>query len=94
MTAEIINLRQARKRRARDQKATQAEENRARFGRTRAEREQEELAQTRAAQVLDGHLRDTPIVETRDETSSSTANPVDGGATLPTSLQSPPRSSQ
>jgi hypothetical protein len=56
MSAEIINLRQARKQRARDDKATRAAENRSRFGRSKAEREREEQSLARAEQVLDGHL--------------------------------------
>lgn len=58
MSAEIINLRQARKQRARDEKAARATENRTRFGRIKAEREQAEQAQARAEQALDGHLRE------------------------------------
>jgi hypothetical protein len=57
MSAEIINLRQARKQRAREEKAARAAGNRARFGRSKAEREREEQSQARAGQALDGHLR-------------------------------------
>jgi hypothetical protein len=60
VSAEIINLRQARKQRAREDKAARAAGNRARFGRSKAEREREEQAQTRAQQALDGHLRAPP----------------------------------
>ena len=40
MSADLINLRQARKLRARKAKEAQAAENRIRFGRTKAERTQ------------------------------------------------------
>jgi hypothetical protein len=55
MSAEIINLRQARKRRAREARAAEATANRARFGRTGAERAREALSDARARQHLDGH---------------------------------------
>ena len=58
MSAEIINLRQARKQRARDEKDARAAGNRARFGRSKAERERKEQTQARAEQALDGHLRE------------------------------------
>jgi hypothetical protein len=58
MTAEIINLRQERKRREREARAAEAAENRVKFGRTRAEREQEALGEARARQNLDSHLRE------------------------------------
>ena len=57
MSAEIINLRRARKQRERDRKNAEAEQNRARFGRTKVEREVETLSRVRAEQALDGHLR-------------------------------------
>jgi hypothetical protein len=56
MSAEIINLRQARKQRARDEKAKEAAENRSRFGRSKAERALEKQSLARAEKVLDGHL--------------------------------------
>lgn len=59
MTAEIINLRQVRKRREREAKAAEAESNRARFGRTRAERERDEIGEARTRQHLDGHRLET-----------------------------------
>ena len=58
MAADIINLRQARKRRQRVAEAAEAAENRTRFGRTRAERERDELAESQAKRTLDGHLRE------------------------------------
>lgn len=66
MSADIINLRQARKQRARDEKTKQAAENRVRFGRTRGERERDELTRDRTEQALDGHEREpTPPKSTR-----------------------------
>ncbi len=67
MTAEIINLRQERKRREREAKAAEAAENRVKFGRTRAEREQEVLGEARARQNLDGHLREPDPAEASHE---------------------------
>jgi hypothetical protein len=58
MSAEIINLRQARKQRARAEKAARGAENRARFGRSKLERERKEQSHARAEQALDGHLRE------------------------------------
>lgn len=58
MSAEIINLRQARKQRERDEKDARAAENRARFGRSKANRALEDDAQARAARSLDGHQRE------------------------------------
>jgi hypothetical protein len=58
MSAEIINLRQARKQRARDEKVARGAENRARFGRSKVEREREEQTHARAEQALDSHLRE------------------------------------
>ncbi len=55
MTAEIINLRQARKRREREAKDAEAAGNRARFGRTRAERERDDIDEAKIRQHLDGH---------------------------------------
>ena len=54
--AEIVNLRQAKKRRARDEKRREADGNAARHGRTKAEREAETLQSDLAARRLSGHL--------------------------------------
>ena len=53
--AEIINLKQARKRKARDEKNKAAEANRRAFGRTKAEKQVTKLEKTRAEKLLDGH---------------------------------------
>ena len=54
MTAEIINLRRARKSRARLEKAAGAAKNGAALGRTRQERLKEESDRTRLQKELDG----------------------------------------
>jgi hypothetical protein len=56
--AEIINLRQAKKRRARDGKAAAAETNRARFGRTKGARKKTEAEEAKAKHDLDGKKLD------------------------------------
>lgn len=55
--AEIVNLRQARKRKNRDERERVAEANRLAHGRTRAERKQSEIEKARADKHLDGHNR-------------------------------------
>lgn len=56
--AEIVNLRQARKRKARDGKDRDAEANRLKFGRTKGEKAKSALETERATRTLDGHKRD------------------------------------
>lgn len=73
MSAEIINLRQARKQRERNEKDARAAENRARFGRTKAERALEDDAQARAARTLDGHEREPTA--SPEEAPTSTPDP-------------------
>ena len=58
MTAEIVNLRRARKAKAKSGRADRAAENRARFGRTKAEREREVLEQARVRRVFEGAERE------------------------------------
>jgi hypothetical protein len=58
MTAEIVNLRRARKAKARKQAKARADENRARFGRSKAERDAERRAKSLAERRLDSHRRD------------------------------------
>jgi hypothetical protein len=60
MTAEIINLRRARKARARLERDREAAQNRARFGRAKVERASQEAEADLAARRLDGAKRDTP----------------------------------
>ena len=54
MSAEVVNLRQARKVRRREEDERHAAANRARFGRTKAEREAGAAEASRAARILDG----------------------------------------
>ena len=51
--AEIVNLRQARKRQARADKQQAADENRAKFGRTKGEKARDEDAAARGRRQLD-----------------------------------------
>lgn len=54
MSAEVVNIRQARKARRRQEDERHAAANRARFGRTKAERETGAAEASRAARALDG----------------------------------------
>ena len=65
--ADIINLRQARKRKARDAAARHAAENRARFGRTPAEKAREAAAEEESRRKLDQLRREKPEEGTRDD---------------------------
>jgi hypothetical protein len=56
--ADIINLRQARKRRERERKNAEAEANRAAFGRTKAEREGTRTERDLAERLHEGHRID------------------------------------
>jgi Domain of unknown function (DUF4169) len=58
MSAEVVNLRQARKRRALADKETAAAANRSAFGRTKAERELTRRETERTERTLAGHRRD------------------------------------
>lgn len=60
MTADIVNLRRARKAKARVGREQQAAENRVKFGRSKAEREREEGIADLSRRRLDGHKRDEP----------------------------------
>ena len=60
MTAEIVNLRQARKRKARADKEVLAQENRAKFGRPRHERDRLSAESDRQQRQLDGLKREPP----------------------------------
>lgn len=57
--AEIINLRQARKRKARTDKDKAAEANRLAFGRTKADKQVTRLEKERTDKALDAHRRET-----------------------------------
>ena len=56
--ADIVNLRQARKRKARDDKEKTAEANRLAFGRTKAEKQATSLEKNRVDKALEAHRRD------------------------------------
>jgi Domain of unknown function (DUF4169) len=60
MTADIINLRKARKAKAREDKDKQAAENRVRFGRTKADREKDAAVIKIDRSRLDGARRANP----------------------------------
>lgn len=60
--ADIVNLRQARKKKARNAKNRQAEDNRVRFGRTKAEK-----ALTGARNVLDAERHEAGKLEHGDD---------------------------
>ena len=68
MTADIINLRRARKAKVRREAEAQAAENRVRFGRTKAEREQ-----SRMQRALDEGRHDGTRIATVDPTASADA---------------------
>ncbi|MGR3783034.1 MAG: DUF4169 family protein [Albimonas sp.] len=56
--AEIINLRQARKKRGRDDRRRAGDENAARHGRSAADKAREAAEEALARRRLDGHRRD------------------------------------
>ena len=58
--AELVNLRQARKRKRRDDKRREAAANRVLHGRTAAERARSRLEQELGEKRLDEHRRDLP----------------------------------
>lgn len=57
MSADIVNLRQARKRRDRAAGVKQGEENRAKFGRTKRERKEHDANAALEQSRLDAHRR-------------------------------------
>ncbi len=59
MTAEIVNLRRARKAKGRTEAEREADENRAAFDRTKAEKHVARLEREAAGKHLDGHRRDS-----------------------------------
>ncbi len=58
MSAEIVNLRQARKRKKRADKEATAQENRVEFGRSKAEREATRKAREDLLRQVDAHKLD------------------------------------
>jgi Domain of unknown function (DUF4169) len=69
MSAQIINLRLARKRRERGEKGARATRNRALHGQSKAEHERQRLLAERAARKLEAHRREPPAypLEISDE---------------------------
>ena len=59
MSAEIVNLRRARKAKARKEAEATAADNRVRFGRPKVEREVAEKREAIEARRLEGHRRET-----------------------------------
>ena len=60
MSAEIINLRMARKHKQRQGKDKAAEDNRRKFGRTKAEREAARRRREELESHVEGHRLETP----------------------------------
>jgi hypothetical protein len=58
MTAEIVNLRRARKAKARSAAEAEAQANRTTFGRSKAERKLTKAQSEAEGRKLDGHKRD------------------------------------
>jgi hypothetical protein len=56
--ADVVNLKQFKKRAARNQSEKEAAANRARFGRTKSERVEDERRASRASDLLDQHRID------------------------------------
>jgi len=60
MSAEIINLRMARKHKQRRDKDKAAEDNRRKFGRTKAERDASRRRREELESHVDGHILEKP----------------------------------
>jgi hypothetical protein len=60
MTAEIFNLRKARKAKHRAGREAEAAANRVKFGRSRTERQADSLEVARKTRALKAHRRDEP----------------------------------
>jgi hypothetical protein len=73
MSAQIINLRLARKRRERGEKGAKAAHKRALSGQSKAQREHQRLLAERAARKLEAHRRELPAypLEISDESITS-----------------------
>ena len=65
--AEVINLRQARKKKARVAADAISTSNRLRHGQTKAERAIEETRRERAVRNLDAHKRESPDAHEREK---------------------------
>ncbi|MTI19169.1 DUF4169 family protein [Rhodobacteraceae bacterium RKSG542] len=71
MSADIVNLRQARKNKARQDKERQAEENRRVHGRTKAEKNITSFERSKSAKDHEGHFLRS-VSSTIDPVSSTT----------------------
>jgi hypothetical protein len=60
MSADIVNLRTARKAKTRAERDKAAADNRVAFGRTKAEKKATEAERRRAVEALEAHRRDDP----------------------------------
>ena len=67
MSADIINLRQAKKARARLEKEEKAQENRLHFGRSKAEKRQTKAILDLDRAKLDAHRRETPDFDAQED---------------------------
>ena len=67
MSADIINLRQARKARARLEKEEKAQENRLQFGHSKAEKRQTEANRDLDRAKWDAHRRETADVDAQED---------------------------
>jgi len=61
MTAEIVNLKQVRKKQARSDREKQAEQNRISFGRTKNEKQLTTKLNDRAGKTFDGGRIEKPV---------------------------------
>jgi hypothetical protein len=66
MTAEIINLKQARKAKAKADKEKLAQAHRAKFGRTKAEKLKSKADESLSQRRLDGHVLVLPVRKASD----------------------------
>jgi len=74
MNAEIVNLRQARKRKAREDREARAEDNRLKFGRTKAEKQASKHERAVLEKAVDGHRLSASGDETPDGDPSPSAD--------------------
>ena len=69
MSAEILNLRLARKRKARDERDRQAEDNRQKFGLTKAQRQIAAHEKVTLERTVENHRLDSPETVEPDDAS-------------------------
>ncbi len=77
MTAEIVNLRKARKAKARIDREAQAAENRVKFGRTKQERATSDANEALRLARLDQHRRDSQDHDDGGSNRSTIINVID-----------------